>query len=74
VKWRPAPRRWIYVEQDGALFRGFSSGHPQEVWWARKGRWEPYSFEGDHKPVEWGSEISLSEALKLTSATPGVQE
>ncbi len=46
--------RQIYIENDGALFRGFSVGHPCEVWSMRDQAWKPYRFDAKFKPVEWG--------------------
>jgi hypothetical protein len=57
-------KKQVYIEHDGALFRGFGRAHPQEVWHASKG-WVPYKFEGGYKPVEWGSVISEAEANEL---------
>ena len=58
------PRQgWVYVEHDGALFRGPTSKNPTYVWLERSGRWKPYVFEGSFKPVEWGNPLSEAQAL-----------
>lgn len=58
-------RRLVFIENDGALFRGISPGHPEEVWSSRERRWKPYRFEEPFKPVEWGAEISEAEAQAI---------
>lgn len=55
----------IFIENDGALFRGPSRGLPKEVWSKRTQSWKPYTFSEAFKPVEWGQEISAAEAAEL---------
>jgi hypothetical protein len=55
----------IYIENDGALFRGISRGLPKEVWSPKEQQWKPYKYEGAFKPVEWGTVISEAEAKKM---------
>jgi len=51
----------IYIENEGALFRGPARGVPLEVWSARKNMFVPYEGSKD-KPVDWGHVVSASEA------------
>ena len=55
---------WVLIENEGALFTGFSLEFPQEVWSPLWG-WKPYAAAGEMKPVEWGSVIGEAEALAL---------
>jgi hypothetical protein len=54
-------RKIVYIEHDGALFRGFGRSHPQEVWSHREQKWKAYAFDAQWKPIEWGAEISEEE-------------
>lgn len=54
----------IYIENEGALFRGPARGVPLEVWSPRKDMFVPYEGSKD-KPVEWGHEISEAEAQEM---------
>lgn len=57
----------VYIENEGALFRGTSRGWPEEVWSERQKKWIPYT--GDvPKGVEWGEVISPEEAAKWEGA------
>lgn len=58
-------RRLVFIENDGALFRGISRSHPEEVWSCQERRWKSYRFEEPFKRVEWGSEISEAEAQAI---------
>lgn len=51
----------VYIENEGALFRGFSVSFPQEVWRRQTQTWEPYPLEG-YKSIEWGNVIDEREA------------
>lgn len=51
----------VYIEHEGALFRGASRSHPQEVWSHQDQKWRPYTFDAPWKPIEWGTEISEEE-------------
>lgn len=53
----------VYMENEGALFRGFAFRHPQELWNELECRWEPYTGER-LKPIEWGMEITEERALE----------
>ncbi|WP_332770528.1 hypothetical protein [Phenylobacterium sp.] len=57
----------VYIEHDGALFRGFAEGFPQEVWSRKTGAWTHYPLIG-FKPVEWGSVISETEAQRIMNS------
>lgn len=57
----------IYIEHDGALFRGFGRSHPQEVWSDSEQAWKPYTFEAQWKPIGWGTEISEEEFKRLVA-------
>lgn len=52
----------IYIENEGALFRGPARAWPREVW--ANGRWEPYSGHVP-KDIEWGDRIDEAEAQRL---------
>ncbi len=55
---------WIFIENEGALYRGPSRGWPKEVYSFRRGCWLPY--EGKiPKPVDWGDVLSKTEAQAL---------
>lgn len=58
----------VYIENDGALFRGPARGVPQEVWSPSKGAFVPYRDAGKPKPIEWGHVISDAEAKELMSS------
>lgn len=55
----------VYIEHDGALFRGSSRSLPKEVWSFKEQRWKPYAFDAQWKPVEWGTEITEREFARL---------
>lgn len=55
----------IYIENDGALFRGVSRGLPKEVWSRKAQAWKPNTFDEPFKPIGWGTVISEAEATKL---------
>lgn len=58
----------IYVENDGAIFRGPSRAWPSEVWSAKSGAFVPY--KGDiPKGIAWGNIITEEEAAKLMAET-----
>jgi len=54
----------IYIENEGALFRGVSRGIPKEVWNPQERRFEPYDGKVP-KPIEWGEVISEQEAQEI---------
>lgn len=55
----------IYIENEGALFRGPARGVPKEVWDAAEGKFVPYKLAGQPKPIDWGNVIDEEEAKKL---------
>lgn len=55
----------IYIENEGALFRGPARGLPQEVWSAQERKFVPYKLAGQPKPIEWGSVIDEAQAQKI---------
>ncbi|MGO8915403.1 MAG: hypothetical protein ACLQJR_05795 [Stellaceae bacterium] len=54
----------IFIESEGALYRGASRCWPKERWSKRQRRFLPYTGAVP-KPIEWGSEISRAEALNM---------
>lgn len=50
-----------YIENEGALFRGYARGYPEEVYSFRQGKWLPYTGSVP-KGVEWGELISEADA------------
>lgn len=55
----------MFIENEGALFRGPARGLPQEVWNAAEGKFVPYKLAGQPKPIDWGNEIDEAEAQRL---------
>lgn len=55
----------IYIENEGALFRGVARGLPYEIWNTKEGRFVPYAFAGHIKPVDWGHVITEKEAQAM---------
>ena len=53
--------KMLYIEHEGALFRGFARAWPQEVWVPGLKRFEPYKGEIP-KPIHWGDVISDADA------------
>lgn len=51
----------VYIENEGALFRGVSRSLPAEVYSFRTKEWSAYTGRMP-KPIEWGNEISDEEA------------
>lgn len=58
----------IYIENEGALFRGPARGLPQEVWNAAERRFVPYRLAGQPRPIDWGNVIDESEAQAIMNA------
>ena len=52
----------IYIENEGALFRGVARAWPKEVWNGQK--FVPYKGVVP-KGIEWGNEIDEAEAKQL---------
>jgi hypothetical protein len=57
----------VFIENDGALFRGPGRAVPLEVWAGPERGFVPYSFDGDCKSQEWGWIISEDEANEIVS-------
>ena len=57
-------KKVVYIENEGALFRGFARAWPQEVWNAKEKKFVPYKGHVP-KEIEWGDVISEAEAQKL---------
>ena len=57
----------IYIEHEGALYRGPARGVPTEVWSRRDKKWKPYQGTTP-KPVDWGEKISEQEAHAMMDA------
>lgn len=55
----------IFIENDGALFRGPARGVPTEVWSPSRRSFVPYKGAGKPKPVEWGTVVSDADAKEL---------
>lgn len=52
----------IYIENEGALFRGPARAWPKEVW--TSAGFKPYKGEVP-KDIDWGHEIDEAEAKRL---------
>jgi hypothetical protein len=64
------PDRRIFIENEGALFRGYQRGWPDEVWSPRDRAFVPYEGECP-KGIAWGEEINEAEAFRMmASAVP----
>ena len=59
----------IYVENEGALFRGRLRDQPEEVWSEQGRAWEPYTGRVP-KPMEWGTVVSGAEAKAMMGEAP----
>ncbi len=56
----------VFIENEGAVFRGPARAWPKEVWTGEK--FEPY--KGDvPKPLEWGNVIDEADAQALMGAS-----
>lgn len=58
----------LYIENEGALFRGPARGVPLEVWDGSK--FIPYALAGQPKPVNWGNLVTDEEAKQMMNANP----
>jgi hypothetical protein len=54
----------IYIENEGALYRGPARGVPREIWNAKEKKFVPYKGAVP-KPIEWGYEIDEAEAREM---------
>lgn len=55
----------LYIENEGALFRGPARGVPLEVWSSQEGKFIPYKLAGQPKSVDWGTIVSEEEAQRF---------
>jgi hypothetical protein len=55
----------VFIENEGALFRGPARGVPLEVWNAAEGKFEPYKLAGQPRPIDWGNVIDEDQAKRL---------
>lgn len=55
----------LYIEHEGALFRGPARGVAVEVWNPLEKKFTPYKLAGQPKPVDWGEIISAAEAQRF---------
>ena len=55
----------LYIENEGALFRGPARGVPLEVWSSQERKFTPYKLAGLPKAIDWGTVISEEEAQRL---------
>jgi hypothetical protein len=57
----------VYIEHEGALFRGPSRSTPREVWREAEGKFVPYA---PSRPpgVEWGEVIDPEAAAEIMGA------
>lgn len=65
----------IYIENEGALFRGPARGVPQEIWDGTA--FVPYRGAGQPRDVDWGTEIDEAEAQRMMGgqqAQPDAQQ
>lgn len=59
---KPSPsKNMLYIENEGALFRGPARGLPKEVWSSQERRFVLYALAGQIKPIEWGLIIDEDE-------------
>ena len=54
----------VYIENEGALFRGLSRAWPEEVWSVEDKKWLPYS-RNVPKDIGWGTVIPENEADEM---------
>lgn len=64
----------VYIENDGALFRGPARGVPKEVWSAKEGKFVPYAGADKPRGIEWGTVISEAEAQELMMPPGGAEK
>lgn len=56
---------WVYIENEGALFRGPARGVPLEVWDSSVRAFVPYALAGEPKKVDWGYVVDAEEAHRI---------
>ena len=52
----------IYLERNGAIYRGYRPDAPMELWDEAMQIWQPYAPVGPI-PIDWAREVSSEEAL-----------
>ena len=62
----------IYIENEGALFRGPARGVPLELWDANVREFVPYTFAAQPKDIAWRNVIDETEAERLMAAPNGI--
>ncbi|WP_125468819.1 hypothetical protein [Methylomagnum ishizawai] len=55
----------VFIENEGALFRGPSRSNPTEVYVGGGKGWIPYADAGKEKPISWGYIIDGPEVRKM---------
>lgn len=55
----------LYIENEGALFRGPARGVPLYIWSSHECKFVPYKLAGQPKPIDWGNVIDEIEAKRL---------
>lgn len=60
--------KMLFIENEGALFRGPARGVPLEVWSRLENKFIPYRFAGQPKPIDWGHLIDEAQAIQLMAA------
>lgn len=63
------PPLQVYIENEGALFRGPARGVPLEVWVPGLQRFMPYTGT-KNKPVDWGTVITEEAAAAMMATHP----
>ncbi|MGM9428394.1 hypothetical protein [Hydrogenophaga sp. MI9] len=58
---------WVFIENEGALFRGPSRGNPIEVWSVGHGKFVDYPARDLLRGVDWGTVITSEQARSLMS-------
>ncbi len=56
-----------YIENDGALFRGFTKAYPEEVYDFKAKAWNAYTGSTP-KPIDWGEYITADQAEAMMIA------
>lgn len=58
----------VYIENEGAIFRGIARAFPTEVWSYKDKVWKEYKSEP--KPIEWGNIIDDEIAKRMLQWNP----
>lgn len=57
-------KKFVYIENEGALFRGFARAWPKEIWSVKEGKFVPYKGAVP-KAEEWGYITDEAEAKEM---------